>query len=111
MTVRQIVLFRFPQGRDQAFLARLDAGLRELVAAAPDVADASWGLDVGGEIGGNAGNHDFALVMDFADGAALARYKKHPAHVRFIETYMRAVPMEKVRIQYFLPAAAGRASA
>ena len=100
MTIRQIVLFRFPAGRDEAFLSRLDDGLAELVRAVPDIVEASWGPDVGKEIGGNADNRDFALVMDFADAAALARYKKHPAHLRFIEDYMRAVPMEKTRIQY-----------
>jgi hypothetical protein len=102
MTIRQIVLFRFPQGRDPTYLAALDAGLAALVADIPDIAGASWGADIGVEIGGNAGNHDFALVMDFADAAALARYKKHPAHLRFIEDYMRSVPMEKARIQYAL---------
>jgi hypothetical protein len=105
MTIRQVVLFRFPEGRDEAYVARLSAGLAELVAAVPDVAAASFGADVGKEVGGNPDNFDYALVMDFADGAALARYKKHPAHLRFIQDYMRTVPMEKVRIQYALPAA------
>ena len=108
MSIRQIVLFRFPQGRDDAFLTRLSLGLAELVAVVPEIAEASWGADLGKDIGGNADNFDYALVMDFADGAALGRYKAHPAHLRFIQDYMRAVPMDKVRIQYAVSDAAPR---
>ena len=86
-------------GRPQTrFLARLSAALAELVAAVPDIERASWGEDVSG----NAENHDFALVLDFADREAYARYRSHPAHLRFIETQMREVPMRKVRVQYEL---------
>ena len=110
MTIRQIVLFAFPEGRDEDYLARLAAGLAELVAAVPDIADASWGPDVGAEIGANPDNWHYALVMDFADAAALARYKKHPSHLRFIEAYMRGRTIHKARIQYVLPPADARAT-
>ena len=103
MTIRQIVLFSFPDGPDEKFLTRLSAGLADLVAAIPDIADASWGPG----LGENPEHYHYALVQDFADLEALARYKKHPAHLRFIQDYMRELAMHKVRIQYELPAECG----
>jgi hypothetical protein len=96
MTIRHIVLFAFPGGRNATYLKQLDAGLAELVANVPDIAHASWGEDVTG----SADNHDFALVMDFADRDAYQRYRTHPAHRHFIETFMRSMPVTKVRAQY-----------
>lgn len=100
MTIRQIVLFSFPDGPDEKYLARLSAGLADLVAAIPDIADASWGPG----LGENPEHYHYTLVQDFADLEALARYKKHPAHLRFIQDYMREIPMNKVRTLYELPA-------
>jgi hypothetical protein len=96
MTVRHIVLFSFVEGRDNAYLARLSAGLADLTAAVPDIQSASWGED----ITGRDDNYDFALVTDFADRDAYQRYRVHPAHQKFIEDYMRHPPMRKVRVQF-----------
>ena len=96
MTLRHIVLFSFPEGRDADYLARLSAGLEQLAAAVPDIAEATWGADISAA----ADNFDYALVLDFADIDAYQRYRVHPAHQQFIRDYMRQVPMEKVRVQY-----------
>lgn len=96
MTIRHLVLFSFPEGRDAAYLEKMQAGLAELAAAVPDIETASWGLDITDE----SNHYDFALVFDFTDRAAYERYRHHPAHRKFIEDYMRAVPMKKVRVQY-----------
>jgi hypothetical protein len=96
MTVRHIVFFDFPNGRNDAYMRRLNAGLAELVAEVPAISSASWGDD----ITDNDANYDFALVMDFADRDAYQRYRTHPAHLRFIEAFMREVPTDKVRVQY-----------
>ena len=107
MTVRHLVLFSFPEGRDAAYLERLTAGLEELVAAVPDILEASWGEDISGE----EAHFDFALILDFADEAAYQRYRRHEAHRKFIADYMREVAIDKVRVRYVATgaAAAGRA--
>jgi hypothetical protein len=96
MTIRHIVLFSFPQGRDASYLRRLEQGLAGLAAAIPEIASASWGED----ITGRDDNFDFALVTDFADRKAYERYRVHPAHQKFIQDYMRDPPMKKVRVQF-----------
>jgi hypothetical protein len=96
MTVRHIVLFSFPEGRDEDFITRMSAGLQRMVAAVPDIAHATWGTD----ITEGRDNYDFALVLDFADREAYQGYRDHAAHKQFIEDFMRAVPMKKVRVQY-----------
>jgi hypothetical protein len=96
MTIRHIVLFSFPDGRDEGFLTRVSAGLKRMAAEIPDIASATWGSD----ITEGRDNYDYALVLDFSDRDAYQRYRDHPAHKQFIQDFMRAVPMKKVRVQY-----------
>jgi hypothetical protein len=96
MTLRHIVLMSFPLGRDAEFIARMQAGIAEMVAAIPDIAAASFGED----LTGSKENFDYALVLDFADRAAYQRYRSHPAHQHFITAFMRERPMVKARVQY-----------
>ena len=105
MTLRQITLFSFPEGASADYLARMAAGLDEMARVIPEILDASWGPDVSG----NPDNFGFALSLDFADRAALDRYKQHPAHQTFIRAYMREIPITKVRTQYLVATPTGAA--
>jgi hypothetical protein len=105
MTLRQITLFSFPEGASPEYLARMSAGLAEMVRAIPEIVDASWGPDVSG----NPANFGFALSLDFADRAALDRYKQHAAHRAFIAAFMREIPITKVRTQYLVATPTGAA--
>ena len=98
MTLRQITLFSFPDGVSTDYIARMSAGLAQMVASIPEILDASWGVDVSG----NPANFGFALSLDFADRAALDRYKQHEAHRAFIQAYMREIAIDKVRTQYLV---------
>jgi hypothetical protein len=99
MTIRYIVLISFPEGANAEFLAGLDAGTAELAEAVPEIVAAAWGRDVTG----SDEAFDYALSFDFADRAAYECYRVHPAHRRYIQDYMRSVPMVKVRVQFELP--------
>jgi Stress responsive A/B Barrel Domain len=105
MTLRQITLFSFPEGPSADYLARMSTGVAEMVRAIPEILDASWGPDVSG----NPANFGFALSLDFADRAALDRYKQHAAHQTFIRAYMREIPISKVRTQYLVATPPGAA--
>lgn len=103
MTIRQIVLLSFPEGTGTDTLERFSAGVQRLVEGSPDMLAASWGPDVGKEIGANQDNWSFVMAFDFADPEALARYKRHPTHLRFIDDHLRGRGVEVARIQYRLP--------
>jgi hypothetical protein len=95
MTLRHIVLMRFPDGIDEDFVSRMDRAATEMAKAIPEVQASSHGRDVSG----NAENWHYAITYDFADKAAYERYRVHPAHKQFIVDYMRGPKIDKVRIQ------------
>jgi hypothetical protein len=100
MTIRHVVLIAFPEGVSDEFLAALDAGTAALAGAVPEIIGAAWGRDVTGR----HENYGYAMSFDFVDRAAYERYRVHPDHQQYIRDYMRTVTMNKVRVQFALPA-------
>ncbi|GAC1338457.1 MAG: hypothetical protein NVSMB29_04260 [Candidatus Dormibacteria bacterium] len=83
---RQIVAHRWAPDltpEDRATFEAAAAGLGSI----PDVYAARGGSD----LKLFPGNHDFALVLDFGDREAAARYVQHPIHQTFIAEYRRMI--------------------
>lgn len=99
MTLRHIVLMRFPEDIDKAWLARMHAAVDGMARAIPEVEASTGGYDVGA----NPDNWHYAIIFDFVDTAAYERYRVHPAHKKFIADYMRGPKIDKARIQLTLP--------
>jgi hypothetical protein len=99
MTLRHIVLMRFPDGIDEDFLKRMDRAIVDMAKAIPEVKASTGGRDVST----NPENWHYAIIYDFADVPAYERYRVHPAHKQFIADYMRGPKIDKTRIQLTLP--------
>jgi len=95
MVLRHVVLMKIKGDPDAEFVARMDKAVADMAAAIPEVLASSGGTDVSGR----PESFDFAIVFDFVDAGAYERYRVHPAHKAFIEAFMRAKSIEKVRIQ------------
>lgn len=98
MTLRHIVLMRFPDDLDKEWVARMHRAVDEMAKAIPEVLASTGGHDVST----NPENWHYAIIYDFADAAAYERYRVHPAHKQFIVDYMRGPKIDKVRIQLTL---------
>jgi hypothetical protein len=92
---RHVVLFRWKPGTGEAELAALEAALRALPAAVPEIRAYRFGRDAGRV----AGNFDFAIVADFADRDAWRRYVDHPAHVKLVAEHVRPLAAERAAVQ------------
>lgn len=73
-------------------VAQLAARLGGLVGVVDEIQSLRVGPDV---VGGS--NWDVALVAEFADEAALARYQMHPAHVE-AGAYVKSVTAERMAV-------------
>ncbi len=98
MTLRHIVLMKFPGGAEPQYLEALGKGVAEMLDI-PEVLASSGGEDVSGK----DENYDYAIILDFADRAAYERYRVHPIHQDFIARFMKGRAIEKVRMQLSLP--------
>ena len=99
MTLRHIVLMRFPDGPDKEFIARMHTALDAMAKAIPEVLSSHHGTDVST----NPENWHYAIIHDFADHAAYERYRVHPAHKQFIVDFMRGRTIDKTRVQLDIP--------
>lgn len=95
MTIRHIVTWTLA-ATDPAEQAQHADGiasrLRALVGVVPEIETLTVGSDV---LGG--ANWHVALIADFADLPALARYQEHPAHV-LAGTYIRSVVSARMAV-------------
>jgi len=73
-------------------VAQMAARLGGLVGVVDEIQSLRVGADVVGGL-----NWDVALVAEFADAAALARYQVHPAHVE-AGAYVRSVTAERMAV-------------
>ena len=73
-------------------VAQMAARLGGLVGVIDEIQSLRVGPDV---VGGS--NWDVALVAEFADEAALARYQVHPAHVE-AGAYVKSVTAERMAV-------------
>ncbi|KAB8171003.1 Dabb family protein [Streptomyces sp. 3MP-14] len=80
MGIRHVVLFKFRDGVDWSDprAKEAEAATREHPRHIPEIVD--W--QCGRNVTERSIAHDFALVGDFADREAVARYLVHPDHLR-----------------------------
>ena len=95
MTLLHVVAWKLTatdptQKAEQA--AQMVARLGGLVGVIDEIQSLRIGPDV---VGGS--NWDVALVCEFADAAALARYQVHPAHVQ-AGGYVKSVAAERMAV-------------
>lgn len=74
--LKHLVLMKFKPGVGDAQISELERGLASLPGNIPEIRGYLFGRDPRPEK-----TFDFALVSDFADFEALARYRVHPEHV------------------------------
>jgi len=95
MTIRHIVCWQLaptdPVEKAEA-ATRVSTGLSALLGVVPEIRTIAVGADV---VGG--ANWDLALVADFDDLDALARYQAHPEHVKIGE-YIRTVVSARIAV-------------
>lgn len=96
--VRHVVLFRWaPEATELQKRAVFD-GLLGLRDAIPEIAEYRFGPDIGLA----EGNHDFAIVADFANREDYLVYRDHPSHQEFIAERIRPLLGERVAVQFDL---------
>jgi hypothetical protein len=94
--LRHVVLFRWAPEVTEAQEQAVVDGLAGLRAAIPEIAEYRYGPDLGLA----EGNHDFAIVTDFASRDDYGIYRDHPAHRQFIAERIRPLLGERVAVQF-----------
>jgi len=74
--IRHIVLFRVHEGTTQEQMQEAIDRLEGLVGTIPGLVSLEGGIDIGAD-----GNHDFGLVAELEDQAALDAFSVHDAHM------------------------------
>jgi Stress responsive A/B Barrel Domain len=77
-----------------AHATRIAAGLSGLVGVVDEIRSLEVGADV---VGG--GNWDVALIIEFDDRDALARYAAHPEHQKLV-TFIRSVAAQRMAVDF-----------
>jgi len=95
MTILHIVSWRLA-ATDPVEKAAHAAGIAARLGALVGVIDDIQTLRVGPDVVGGA-NWDIALVAEYDDEAALARYQVHPAHVE-AAGYVKSVVAERMAV-------------
>ena len=95
---RHVVMFRWNENATEEHKRRLVDRLNALPGDIPEIAD----YRVGNDAGINDGNHDFAVVADFADRDAYLVYRDHPVHRAVIDEYVKPILAERAAVQYDL---------
>ena len=96
LVIRHVVTFRWQPETTPDDIAAVEAGLRELPAAIPQIQRYTFGRDVGI----NDGNFQFAVVADFASADDYVVYRDDPQHRSLIEERIRPHVAERVAIQF-----------
>ena len=94
--LRHVVLFTWTPEATQDQRRAVAAELRKLPGLIPELR----GYDVGPDAGINQGNHDFAVVADFADRAGYLAYRDHPAHRAVIDQHITPIVSARAAVQY-----------
>jgi Stress responsive A/B Barrel Domain len=94
--IRHIVTFRWKPETTADDIAAVEAGLRELPAAIPQIQRYTFGRDVGI----NDGNFQFAVVADFASADDYVVYRDDAQHRSLIDERIRPHIAERVAIQF-----------
>ena len=94
--VRHVVTFAFRPGTTAAEVAAVTERIVALPAAIPEIRE----YHVGPDLGINEGNHQYAVVADFATEADYLVYRDHPAHVAVITERIRPILESRAAVQY-----------
>jgi hypothetical protein len=96
VTVRHVVLLRFhPDATDQQ-LTHLRSGLDEL----PGIVGTTRAYHHGPDLSLADGNHQYAIVADFADLAGYEAYRDHAWHQQLIAERLRPILANRTAVQY-----------
>ena len=93
--LRHVAVFTWKPGTTEDDTARLTRGLAALPGQIPEIRAYVFGPDAG--LG--TGNADFAVVADFDDAEAYARYAAHPAHQTLLADLLRPILAERHSVQ------------
>lgn len=96
--LRHIVFVRWKADATEDQKQAVVDGLRELPALIPEIKR----YDLGRDAGLAPGNHDFALVADFASEADFKTYAEHPEHLRVIHGAIKPAISERAAVQLLL---------
>ena len=94
--IRHCVMFRWKDDMPVEWIGEVEAALATLPAAIPAIASYSFGRD----IGVNAGNHQFAVVADFATVDDYIVYRDHPDHKRVVAELIVPNIAERSAVQF-----------
>lgn len=95
---RHVVLFQWREDATEQQKQTIEDRLNELPGLIPELG----AYAVGGDLGVNPGNFDFAVVADFADRDAYLVYRDHPTHRKIIEECVTPIVAERRAVQYAL---------
>lgn len=93
--IKHLVLIRFRGDADSAAIDAIVAGLNGLPALISEIRS----FQVGRDLLRTERSYDLALVSDFADLAALARYQVHPEHQKVV-TLIKQAASSVVAVDY-----------
>ena len=97
MTVRHVVTWQLAADdptTKSAHAAAVVEGLRSLFGVVTEIRALDAGVDITGK-----GNWDVALIADFDDSEALARYQADPAHVE-VARFIRSVIASQTAVDF-----------
>jgi len=94
--LRHVVMFRWTEATTADDVAAVEAALRQLPAAIPEIRAYTMGSDVGV----NQGNYHYAVVADFDDEAAFIAYRDHPRHRAVIAERISDHLAERSAVQF-----------
>jgi hypothetical protein len=93
--LRHVAVFTWNPETTEDDKARLASGLAALPGQIPEIRAYVFGPDA--RLGNS--NADFAVVADFDDAAAYARYADHPAHQALLAELLRPILAERHSVQ------------
>ena len=96
--VRHVNLLAWKEGTDQVAIDALSEHLSKYAEEIPEIR----GLSFGPDLALAEGNLDFAIIVDFEDDEAFARYLAHPAHGRMVNEFLKPILEARRAIQYRL---------
>ncbi|MEV6981680.1 Dabb family protein [Sphaerisporangium sp. NPDC051017] len=95
---RHVVLFSWVADATEEQKATVEASLKELPGAIPEIR----AYNIGGDAGVNQGNYEFAVVADFDSVDDYIVYRDHPAHRAVIAETITPIVAGRVAVQYSL---------
>ena len=96
--IRHVVMFRWNETASPEHLSAFATALDGLPSAIASIATYRHGPD----LGINAGNHEYAVVADFATVEDFLTYRDHPEHQRLITEHITGRVADRASVQFEL---------